>query len=86
MLSQNEPRCVPCRARQRIVLEVVSSSDARGLLVAPGADGSVLFHGPGDADYACGRCGRLLAIGIRPGMFQRFVFACVCGAVNQVIE
>lgn len=85
MLSQNGLPRVRSRARERIALEVVDSSDARGLLVLPGPDGSVLFRGQGNADYACGRCGHLLAIGIRRGMFQRFAFACACGAVNQVI-
>ena len=86
MLSEEGPRRARNRARQRVVLEeVIDPRDARGFGV-PHGDGAVLLRGLGDTDYACGRCGHLLAIGIRRGMFQRFVFACACGAVNQVTE
>lgn len=80
MLGEDRQHRTRIRARQRVVLEVVNFSDATGLAILPGKDGSVLLRGQGDTDYVCGRCGQLLAIGIRRGMLQRFVFACNCGA------
>ncbi len=47
-------------------------------------DGSAAYRGLGRSDYACGACGRLLAVGVRAGMFQGLAFACGCGALNQV--
>jgi hypothetical protein len=70
--------------RRRIALDVVDSSDATGLVVPHRRDGSIAYRGHGPADYACGCCGRLLAIGVMPGMFQSLAFSCGCGALNQV--
>ncbi len=85
MLEETTP--MPQRARtwlrSRIVLRVVEPGDAMGFVI-PHQAGSAAFRGSGGADYACGGCGRLLAIGVRPGMFQSFVFACACGSLNQV--
>ncbi len=81
-----EDAVAPKRARflrTRVVLKVVDSADARGFVV-PHQAGTASFRGSGGADYACGACGALLAIGVRPGMFQTFVFACGCGALNEV--
>ena len=69
--------------RSRLVLRVVDPPEARGFVI-PHQAGAAAFRGSGTADYACGLCGALLAIGVRPGMFQTFVFACGCGALNQV--
>ncbi len=70
--------------RHRLPLEVVSEEDVSGFPIPAQPHGVVLFRGQGDLDYACGRCGGLLAIGVLPGMLRRFVFACVCGALNVV--
>jgi hypothetical protein len=69
--------------RTRLALDVVDAREARGFLI-PHQAGGASFRGGGSADYACGTCGALLAIGVRPGMFRTFVFACSCGALNQV--
>jgi hypothetical protein len=71
--------------RERIALEVVEPSGARGLVVPCHRDGSALYRGLGESDYACGGCGHLIATGVRPGMFRSLVFACRCGALNQVL-
>jgi len=72
-------------ARLRIALEVLEdASEATGFLIPHRTDGSVPYRGPGEVDYACGGCGYLLAIGVPPGQFQRFVFSCGCGALNRV--
>ncbi|HTT69612.1 MAG TPA: hypothetical protein VMG32_00205, partial [Anaeromyxobacteraceae bacterium] len=47
-------------------------------------DGAPVFTGPGDLDYLCGACGMLLCEGVRPGLFVGVLFACRCGAENQV--
>ncbi len=74
----------PGHVRQRIALEVVEPGRARGLVIPFPRDGSITYSGRCVSDYACGGCGQLLAIGVRPGMFQSLVFACGCGALNQV--
>ena len=69
--------------RRKLVLKVVRPDEARGLVIPP-RGGGVGYRGRGGTDYACGGCGILLAIGVRAGMFQSLVFACACGALNQV--
>jgi hypothetical protein len=69
--------------RRRLVLEVVKPDEARGLVIPP-RGGRVGYRGRGGTDYACGCCGFLLAIGVGAGMFQSLLFACSCGALNQV--
>ncbi|HTT70040.1 MAG TPA: hypothetical protein VMG32_02370 [Anaeromyxobacteraceae bacterium] len=71
-------------ARARVALEVLEASEARGFVIPHRRDGSVPYRGAGEVDYTCGRCGQLLAIGVPPGLFRRFVFSCACGALNQV--
>ena len=70
--------------RVRIAMEALDASEAAGFLIPHRRDGSVPYRGPGQVDYACGECGHLLAIGVSPGLFQRFVFSCGCGALNRV--
>jgi hypothetical protein len=70
--------------RARVALEVLDTSEARGFLIPHRRDGSVPYRGSGELDYACGGCGHLLAIGVPPGLFERFVFSCGCGALNRV--
>ena len=70
--------------RERVVLHVVDPHEARGFVIPHNRSGSVQFRGRGANDYACGGCGGLLAIGVNLDVFQNFVFACVCGALNQV--
>ncbi len=70
--------------RERVVLEVVDPHEARGFLIPGNRSRSVPYRGPDGTDYACGGCGYLLAIGVRRRMFQGFLFACACGALNQV--
>lgn len=69
--------------RQWIVLDVLASGDTAGIRVACGSRG-VSYRGAGPADYACGRCGAPLALGVRPGMFSFMVFECRCGAMNRL--
>jgi hypothetical protein len=69
--------------RQRLVLDVVDREPAAGFEVPPRGDGSPAFRGPGALDYACGRCARLLAIGVRRGVFAGFLWRCACGATNR---
>ncbi len=69
--------------RRRMVLQVVPDYDCRGFVI-PHHEGRASYRGSGAADYACGACGWLLAVGVRPGMFRSFVFACRCGALNAV--
>ena len=69
--------------RDRIVLRVVDRGEHSGFVI-PHHDGVAAYRGTGPADYTCGRCATPLAIGVRPGMFQTFVFACACGAMNVV--
>ncbi len=69
--------------RDRVTLAVVEPGEARGFVI-PHQQGCAVFRGGGPADYACGKCGSLLAIGVTPGMFRTFVFACACGAFNAV--
>ena len=71
-------------ARVRIALEVLEASEATGFVIPHRRDGTVPYRGLGEIDYACGGCGHLLAIGVPPGLFQRFVFSCGCGALNRV--
>ncbi len=70
--------------RERVALEVVEPDEARGFVIPQNRFRSVSYRGPDRTDYACGGCGHLLAIGVRQGMFQSLVFACDCGAFNQV--
>jgi len=73
----------PPPIRDRIVLRIVESGERPGFII-PHRDGGATFRGHGSADYACGNCGLLLAIGVRPGMFRSFVFACGCGGLNAL--
>ncbi len=66
------------------MLEVVPAAKARGLVIPHNRDGSISYRGHGSHDYLCGGCGYFLAIGVSPGMFKGLVFACGCGAWNQV--
>jgi len=69
--------------RETLALELVEHH--RSPFTVPARhDGGPAFHGIGKLDYACGRCARLLAIGVRPGVFARLVFGCACGAMNRV--
>jgi hypothetical protein len=70
--------------RRRVALREVEPGQAQGFVVPYERDGAVAYRGVGGTDYACGGCGRLLAVGVHPGMFQGFVFACGCGALNQL--
>ena len=70
--------------RDRVVLEVVSDADATGFVIPPNREGGP-YRGRGDTDFVCGGCRKLVAAGIRPGMFRNFVFACgCCGNLNRV--
>jgi hypothetical protein len=69
--------------RKRIHLEVVEADEAIGFRI-PHLGQGVSFRGRGAADYACGGCGTLIAIGIKPGMFSSLVLECACGALNRV--
>ncbi len=69
--------------RDRRVLKVLDGAERRGFVV-PHHEGVAAYRGEGGADYACGNCGTLLAIGVRPGMFRSLVFACACGALNAL--
>jgi hypothetical protein len=70
--------------RARLVLELVDRDTSRGFVVAVRQDGSPSFQGSGPSEYACGRCARLLATGVHPGVFACLVFRCRCGAMNRV--
>jgi hypothetical protein len=70
--------------RQRVVLEVVDHAQLRGFVVPARPEGGPAFRGMGAVDYACGQCARLLAIGVRRGLFMTLVFRCGCGAMNRV--
>ncbi len=72
------------RNRERIVLDVVERAAPRRFVISPHGDGSAAYQGLGASDYVCGACGRPVAVGVRPGMFQSLAFACPCGALNQV--
>jgi hypothetical protein len=69
--------------RDRHVLQVVASGERCGFIVAH-HDGVPAYRGEGTLDYACGGCGSLLAVGVRPGMFRSFTFSCACGALNAL--
>jgi hypothetical protein len=71
------------RARYR--LQVAEHGETVGFVVPGRRDGSVAYRGLGPADYTCGGCGGILAIGVRPGMFRSLVFPCRCGALNSVV-
>ena len=83
----DEKRDLPERSagpvRDRIALRVVERGEHSGFVI-PHHSGVAAYRGTGSADYACGRCGGLLAIGVRPGMFGTFIFACACGAMNAI--
>ena len=72
------------RVRRRIVLEVVEQGEATGFVIPRHASDQVMYRGEGEADYTCGCCGHMLAIGVREGLFPTLVFACGCGALNKV--
>jgi len=84
MTGDRGSRARPALARLRVVLRVLEAHQATGFLIPAPRGGAVVCRGPGGEDYACGDCGRLLAIGMRSGTFARFVFACGCGAWNQL--
>ncbi len=69
--------------RDRRVLKVVDRAECRGFVV-PHHERFVAYRGDGAADYACGQCGTLLLIGVRPGMFRSLLFSCACGALNAL--
>lgn len=69
--------------RERVALRTVEPGERSGFLI-PHHDGVAAYRGTGPADYTCGRCASLLAMGVRRGMFRTFLFACACGAVNAV--
>jgi hypothetical protein len=71
------------RIRDRLMLKVVEPGERRGFVISP-LQGAAAYRGSGDADYVCGTCGALLAVGVRRRMFLSFVFACPCGALNAV--
>lgn len=70
--------------RERLILELVDDDATRGFAVQAHSEGGPAFRGSGDIDYACGRCRRLLAIGMRQGVFRSYLFRCACGALNRV--
>jgi hypothetical protein len=67
--------------RQRIVLAVVEAAPP-ATPVVPHDSRTMPYRGHGDVDWLCGECGRLLAIGVEPGMFQSYALSCGCGALN----
>ncbi|MFL5302069.1 MAG: hypothetical protein ACJ79R_17170 [Anaeromyxobacteraceae bacterium] len=71
-------------SRARYVLQVAEGGETAGFVVPTRREGTVIYRGLGPADYACGGCGRVLAAGVRPGMFRSLVFSCECGALNRV--
>ena len=84
MLDSGLDRRATRQLRGRVALAVVELDDARGVIVPHRRDGFVAYRGQGPTDYACGHCGRLLAIGVAAGMFRNLAFSCGCGALNQV--
>lgn len=70
--------------RKRVVLRAIEPHEARGFIVPHRRSGSIPFRGRGRHDYACGGCGGLLAIGVDLAAFRNFVFACCCGALNEL--
>lgn len=77
-------RARPLGLRERVVLRAVEPHEACGFVVPHQASGSIRFRGRGRHDYACGSCGGLLAIGVELAAFRNFVFACGCGALNEL--
>ncbi len=73
----------PAPTRERLQLRLVERGEHSGFVI-PHHDGAAVYRGTGPADYACGRCAKLLAVGVRRGMFRTLIFACVCGAMNVV--
>jgi len=39
--------------------------------------------GPGNLDFTCGGCGKLLLQGIEEGSIRGVVFKCACGTFNE---
>lgn len=76
-------RRYPSAARPRLALSVLDPEEATGFVI-PLDRSRGLCRGGGDVDYACGGCGNLIAIGMSPGRLRSLVFACGCGALNQV--
>jgi hypothetical protein len=70
--------------RRRVVLRPVEPHEARGFVIPLRRSGSIPFRGRGADDYACGGCGGLIAIGVDLAAFENFVFACGCGALNEL--
>jgi hypothetical protein len=83
MLDPADLQRVPAGVRDRIALKIVEPGRSRRFVI-PHQHGEACYRGCGGADYACGSCGTLLAIGVRPGMFRSFAFACPCGTLNAV--
>jgi hypothetical protein len=81
--QENPHRATIDCLRRKLFLRVVRPEEARGLVIPP-RGGRIGYRGRGGTDYACGGCGVLLAIGVTAGMFQSLIFACACGALNQV--
>ncbi len=75
-------RTVPLR--RRVALTVVRHDEVRGRGVERSPIELRAICGPGLLVYVCGSCGHGLAVGPRPGSFATALFACGCGAVNQV--
>ena len=71
-------------ARQRVVLRVVELGEGGGSVIPSHRYGTFPYRGYGTIDYTCGQCGRLLAMGARPRMFETVLIACGCGALNEV--
>ena len=70
--------------RRRLVLQEVELGQVSGFVIPRHRRSPVPFRGDGNVDYSCGRCSRLLAIGVRAGSFGTVLLACECGAFNRV--
>jgi len=84
LLKDKHPGTLARVVRRRIVLSVVQWGEGADLAIPSHASEQVIYRGAGDADYVCGCCGHLLAVGVREGMFPAVVLPCGCGALNRV--
>ena len=71
-------------SRYSLRLAVIARRDTPTIVVPAGRGGGPAYRGPGEVDYLCGECGRVLCDGVTLGMFQALAFACHCGALNGV--